>query len=112
MTETYKDYDDEMMERAEFLADEHWGYVEQILYNHGVDEKEVERIGFHFKSAMIHGYKHGRLEEQENNDKVYYERDRPPWNIPAVYGPAKTNDKFDPIFGVPMYGYNEKEEGC
>jgi hypothetical protein len=48
--------------RAQALADEHWAYVRSLLAAHGDysdPEHELSRIEFHYKSAMIHGYKHG-----------------------------------------------------
>ena len=41
------------------LVEDHWGYVEQVLLAHGEAEDVVCKIGFHYKSAMEHGYKHG-----------------------------------------------------
>lgn len=43
--------------RAEALANEHWAYVRDLLEVHG--QEELYKIEFHYKSAMIHGYKHG-----------------------------------------------------
>ena len=41
------------------LTQEHWKYIEDVLINHGIPDSELERIGFHYRTAMIHGYKHG-----------------------------------------------------
>jgi len=35
-------------------------YVEELLRLHGEDEIIIEKIGFHYKTAMRHGYKHGK----------------------------------------------------
>ena len=43
----------------EKLAADHWGYVDALFAVHGVNEKAREVIGFHYKSAMVHGFKHG-----------------------------------------------------
>jgi len=59
-----------LKERAKQLADEHWEYVESLLNNeyvplcsHGdLDELSmnyIEKVGFHYRSAAIHFYKHG-----------------------------------------------------
>jgi len=45
--------------RANRTAIAHWSYIEQVLLTHGEDKNIIEKIGFHYKSAMIHGYKHG-----------------------------------------------------
>jgi hypothetical protein len=37
----------------------HWRYVHALLEVHGVSEDQLIIIGFHYKSAMYHGYKHG-----------------------------------------------------
>ncbi len=42
---------------AEQLAEDHWGYVEELLVKHEI--KGIKIIEFHYKSAFIHGYKHG-----------------------------------------------------
>lgn len=50
--------------KAKQLADEHWEYVKSLLKIHGETLAVIEKIGFHYKSAMIHGYGHG--EEKKN----------------------------------------------
>ena len=45
--------------KAEKLAADHWKYLEGLLESHNVDEKAVEAIGFHYRTAMVHGFKHG-----------------------------------------------------
>lgn len=61
------------MKTPEQLADEHWEYVrgvidrENLAVEHmalGMDEYLV-KIEFHFKTAMIHGYKHGLAAAKE-----------------------------------------------
>jgi 1,6-anhydro-N-acetylmuramate kinase len=48
-----------MPEREEdYLATAHWHYIKSILETHGVQPDEIEKIGFHYKSAFIHGYGH------------------------------------------------------
>ena len=48
-----------MENRSLELTDAHWGYVEAVLKSVGVDDEYIENIGFHYKTAMIHGYNHG-----------------------------------------------------
>lgn len=43
----------------EKLAHQHWNYVRQILEAHGEDREVIEKVGFHYRSAMVHGFKHG-----------------------------------------------------
>jgi hypothetical protein len=37
----------------------HWKYIEQLLKVHGEVDETIVKIKFHYKSAMVHGYKHG-----------------------------------------------------
>lgn len=41
------------------LASAHWGYVKSVLEAHDEDPNIIERCGFHYREAFIHGYKHG-----------------------------------------------------
>lgn len=43
---------------SEELAEDHWGYIKELLLTHNEDDISIERIGFHYKTAFIHGYKH------------------------------------------------------
>ena len=43
---------------AKELSEAHWSYVRKILFHDGLFEKEIERIGFHYKEAFRHGWKH------------------------------------------------------
>jgi hypothetical protein len=45
------------------LADNHWGYVESVLKQHGAPEDIIEASGFHYRTAFCHGYKHGQDEQ-------------------------------------------------
>ena len=47
------------MRRASELAEAHWDYISDLLIEHRIANEEIERIGFHYRSAMIHGFKHG-----------------------------------------------------
>lgn len=46
-------------EDAQALAEAHWKYVEGVLRAAGKPEADIEEIGYHYRTAMIHGYKHG-----------------------------------------------------
>lgn len=52
-------------ERASQLSQAHWGYIEKLLKHHGTSEANAEIIGFHYRTAMEHGYGHG-VEDQRN----------------------------------------------
>lgn len=38
---------------------QHWKYVEGVLKTHGVSDRIIKIVGFHYRTAMAHGYKHG-----------------------------------------------------
>ena len=40
------------------LVDDHWKYVEGILKASTHDEYEVDLVGYHYKTAFLHGIKH------------------------------------------------------
>lgn len=53
-------------------AEEHWAYVECVLKTHGESDYVIQKCGYHFRTAMIHGYKHGyqdALDEVEEGKK-------------------------------------------
>jgi hypothetical protein len=54
---------DKKMKTPEQLADEHWKYVKTLLETYG--KRTTKREEFHYKTAMIHGIKHGREEEEK-----------------------------------------------
>lgn len=43
------------------IADQHWQYIVDLLRIHfgGWEADELAQLEFHYKTAMIHGYKHG-----------------------------------------------------
>ena len=48
------------------LAENHWGYVREVLEDAGADSDQlIERIGFHYRTAMVHGFKHGAEERKK-----------------------------------------------
>lgn len=40
------------------LVDDHWKYVEGILKASTHDDYEVNLVGYHYKTAFLHGIKH------------------------------------------------------
>ena len=57
---------------AEELAAAHWKYVDSLLAVHGLNERTRAAIGFHYRSAMVHGFKHGvefALSEESGNNE-------------------------------------------
>lgn len=63
-----------MKTTAEKLAEAHWEYIEALLRNEinasnepsECLERYIQSIGFHYKTAMIHGYKHGVIDGFES----------------------------------------------
>ena len=49
---------DEMTRRAYDLAEEHWSYIEELLWAHGEKVGNIDIAKFHYKEAFKHGYKH------------------------------------------------------
>jgi hypothetical protein len=56
-------------ETAEALAAAHWGYIGEVLTTHAVPKMQIENIGFHYRTAMIHGFKHGVEWERDRADE-------------------------------------------
>lgn len=48
------------IEKAKKLAQEHWSYLERLLLTHHVSSDIINIVKFHYKSAFVHGYKHGQ----------------------------------------------------
>lgn len=44
---------------AKTSSDQHWEYIKSLLENCNMNPDEIRRIGFHYKTAFIHGFKHG-----------------------------------------------------
>ena len=61
LEEFYDDLDDAGAD----LAWNHWFYIKSLLKAHKADAEDIEIIGFHYRTAMIHGFGHGR--EYERN---------------------------------------------
>ncbi len=58
-----------MNDKANKLAEAHWGYIKETLDVHGIDIDIIIMIGYHYKTAMIHGYKHG-MEDCKNDNNI------------------------------------------
>ena len=41
------------------LAIAHWSYIEATLRAHDVDDGDIKIAAHHYRSAFVHGYKHG-----------------------------------------------------
>ena len=52
------------------LATDHWSYLKKLLEEHDVSEAEVNLIGFHYKTAFEHGFKHGVEYEETRKDRT------------------------------------------
>lgn len=48
-----------MGEKAEKLAKAHWEYLDSVLMSHAVSSHERELCGHHYRTAFVHGFKHG-----------------------------------------------------
>lgn len=56
------------------LAENHWDYVKGVIENENAGTHEItmtvidylRTIEYHYKTAMIHGYKHGVQDAQSN----------------------------------------------
>lgn len=55
------------MSRAKELTEAHWDYIKKVLRTTGIDDEYIEIIGFHYCTALFHGYNHGW--EDAKNDK-------------------------------------------
>lgn len=51
---------------AENLAEAHWGYIQGVLEHAYKEasggEEYVKEIGYHYKTAFVHGWKHAKEE--------------------------------------------------
>jgi len=48
-------------DKSKELAEAHWSYIEALLQANNVLPSKSDK--FHYKSAFIHGYKHGRTDQ-------------------------------------------------
>ena len=59
----------EKPENAIELAAAHWAYIESVLRSHNEEQAVIEKCGFHYQQAFIHGYKHGQEDLKDENAK-------------------------------------------
>ena len=43
---------------AEDVAFAHWRYIEGVLQTHSIDPADIEMVGYHYRTAFVHGWKH------------------------------------------------------
>jgi hypothetical protein len=48
------------------LIDDHWNYIEEMLYIHGEESTTIDKIGYHYRTSFRHGFKHAM---EEVNDR-------------------------------------------
>jgi hypothetical protein len=50
-------------------AEKHWQYVKSVIeqHNKNLDAETIDIIGFHYVTAMVHGYKHGYNDTMQDN---------------------------------------------
>ena len=52
-------------EKAKELADKHWEYLGGVLMLiSGHNKEQIATIQYHYKTAFIHGYKHGKSDKE------------------------------------------------
>jgi hypothetical protein len=49
---------------AKIKADEHWDYIKRLLSVHLDDTGDSSCIEFHYKTAFVHGFKHGQTDSK------------------------------------------------
>jgi hypothetical protein len=52
---------------AQELAEANWEYIESLLLVHGETPSNVGKVGFHYRTAFVHGFKHGIEAAKEKN---------------------------------------------
>ncbi len=50
---------------------DHWSYIKGILEHDNISPELVEKIGWHYRMAMIHGYKHGKHDMFEEMERRF-----------------------------------------
>jgi hypothetical protein len=54
------------------MCEQHWSYVKGILIMHGEDLNVIDKIGWHYIQAMMHGYKHA-VQDMDTDKMIYVE---------------------------------------
>jgi len=68
---------EEMYNRRQDLANDHWAYIEELLIAHGEDSDHLSIAEFHYKEAFKHGYKHAYEDCYQDNAGLIKLVDRP-----------------------------------
>jgi hypothetical protein len=55
-------------DRMNELVEQHWGYIENLLKAHYVEEYLLSVARFHYKEAFRHGYKHAYEDQMMEKD--------------------------------------------
>lgn len=71
-----------MNDRAEQLAQAHWGYIEGLLLAHNLTQAEVDAAAYHYTTAFVHGYKHAMEDVKPWPDNKPIEPSYPATNFP------------------------------
>ena len=52
--------DKKELSEAEIQAGLHWDYLRGVFLAHGIQSSLVDLCGHHYKTAFVHGWKHGQ----------------------------------------------------
>ena len=58
------------MKDPKAVAAEHWGYIRTLLEIHNTNTYTIEKVGFHYRTAFIHGWKHGKEEAESDKENM------------------------------------------
>jgi len=59
-----------LQSKAEELAEAHWNYISALLSAHQHQPELIEIIGFHYRSALTHGFGHGVEWAEQQKESV------------------------------------------
>jgi hypothetical protein len=57
----------ERLAKARETAEAHWNFIEALLQAHVEEDSVIEKCGFHFVEAFVHGYKHALEDMKDEN---------------------------------------------
>ena len=83
-------------DRANELAEAHWGYVGQVLKMHGITDPTLRQYGFHYTTAFAHAYGHAIEDEHNGMFRPRIGDTLSPAEVNAVAKVAKVKDA-DPL---------------
>ena len=55
-------------DRMNELIEQHWSYIEGLLWAHDIPPLQVDIARFHYKKAFRHGYKHAYEDQMMEKD--------------------------------------------